>query len=97
MSCLKVLSKEEHVSWWVVRALKTDSVGFVPASFLDRVAEEVTLGSASQVSVRRSNRTEARHLVLSGLMLYTEYSCVDGYVDLATCQRLLSSAVLVIL
>ena len=56
MFCLKVLSKEEHVSWWVVRALKTDSVGFVPASFLDRAADEVTLGNASQVSVRHSKR-----------------------------------------
>ena len=73
----KVLSKEEHVAWWVVRALKTDSIGFVPASFLNRAAEEVTLGSALQVSVRHSNRTETRHLVHSGLMLYTEYSCVD--------------------
>ena len=63
MFCLKVLSKEEHVSWWVVRALKTDSVGFVPASFLDRAADDA-LGSASQVSVRNSNRAEARHLVL---------------------------------
>jgi len=52
MFCLKVLSKEEHVSWWVVRALKTDSVGFVPASFLDRATDQVTLGSASQVNVK---------------------------------------------
>ena len=55
MLCLKVLSKEEHVSWWIVRALKTESVGFVPASFLDRAADEVTLGSDSQVSVRHNN------------------------------------------
>jgi hypothetical protein len=69
MFFLKVLSKEEHVSWWVVRALKTDSVGFVPASFLNRAAEEVTMESVSQVSAGHSIRTEARHLALCGLML----------------------------
>jgi hypothetical protein len=81
------------VSWWVVRALKTDSVGFVPASFLDPAADEVTLGSASQVSVRHSNRTDSRHLMLSGLMLHTEYSCVDMLTSLLAsncCQPVLS-------
>jgi hypothetical protein len=49
---VKVLSKEEHVSWWAVRALKTDSVGFVPANFLNHAAEKATLGTDSQVSFR---------------------------------------------
>jgi hypothetical protein len=82
MFYLKVLSKEEHVSWWVVRALKTNSVGFVPASFLNRAAEEVTLGSVSQVSAGHNIRTEIRNLVLSGLMLCIEYSCVDMLISL---------------
>lgn len=57
----EVLSKEEHVSWWVVRALKTDSVGFVPASFLDRATDQVTLGSASQCCVPVGKFLEARN------------------------------------
>lgn len=50
--CLKVLSKEEHVSWWAVRALKTDSVGFVPANFLRHLPEDVTSDTAPQVNFR---------------------------------------------
>jgi hypothetical protein len=50
--CLKVLSKEEHVCWWAVRALKTGSVGFVPASFLNHVLENVTSDTASQVNFK---------------------------------------------
>jgi hypothetical protein len=57
---MKVLSKEEHVSWWVVRALKTDAVGFVPASFLNRAGKEMTFEGASQVSVGHTT-TENRH------------------------------------
>jgi hypothetical protein len=38
------------VSWWAVRALKTDSVGFVPASFLNHVPERETSDSDSQVN-----------------------------------------------
>jgi hypothetical protein len=49
---VKVLSKDEHVSWWAVRALKTDSVGFVPANFLNHAAEKVILDTDSQVSFR---------------------------------------------
>jgi hypothetical protein len=59
---LKVLSKEEHVFWWAVRALKTDSVGFVPANFLNHAPEDVTSGTASQVSFMYI-LTNSRHKV----------------------------------
>jgi hypothetical protein len=55
---VKVLSKDEHEVWWVVRALKTGSVGFVAASFLNHVAERVTLDTSSQVGKLHSHSSK---------------------------------------
>ena len=51
----EVLSKEEDESWWAVRALKTDLVGFVPVSFLNHDQSQVTIMTTQVKRMRNSH------------------------------------------